>query len=82
MPRRRTCKHSTLTLNLEQSAAAVDSLLANYSITDLEQSAAAVDSLLANYSITDLEQSAAAVDSALDPQRHKGVDALNAKVGR
>ena len=27
-------------------------------------------------------QSAEAVDSALDPQRHKGVDALNAKVGR
>ncbi len=25
-------------------------------------------------------QSAEAVDSALDPQRHKGVDALNAKV--
>eukprot|EP00802_Teleaulax_amphioxeia_P022555 Tamp_23017.p1 GENE.Tamp_23017~~Tamp_23017.p1 ORF type:complete len:244 (+),score=75.31 Tamp_23017:94-732(+) len=27
-------------------------------------------------------QSAEAVDSALDPQRHKGVDLLNAKVGR
>jgi len=29
-----------------------------------------------------LQQSAEAVNSALDPQRHKGVDALNAKVGR